>query len=359
MIRWLALALPLILAFPALALELRSDGTVTIPQGQVINDDLVVSGGTIMMQGEVTGDLVVAGGTVDVSGPVRGDLIAAGGTIRVMQPVGGSMYVAGGTVTISSTIGRNALVAGGTTQFAQASRVARDLVVSGGTVTVAGAVTRDVKAYGGNVTVADTATIGRNLLVRAGTPNVAAGATVGGQRIVQRTQEREHGRRGWFGAMLVWRILMGIALFIAGLLFTLIAPVLTEQTVGMTRAHPWASLLTGLIILIVVPIAVFILLLTVIGIPLALILLGLYWFASFIAPIFLAIYLGRLILRRHREGFILPLLVGVAIYTLVRLIPFLGGLVNFVVLLFGLGALFLAIQARTARPMFPPRTEEG
>jgi hypothetical protein len=349
----------LAMAIPTFAIDLRQGGTVTVDPGQVINDDLVMSGGTLDMRGTVNGDLVVAGGTIEVDGPVRGDLIVAGGTVLVHQPIGGSVYAAGGTVEISSTVGRNLLIAGGTVRVNAGATVARDLAATGGNVLVAGTVTRDVIARGGTFTLARMAHVGRDLTVTSSRHTVEPGAVVVGHQTFQQiTRGRRHRGFGILGWIFL-RFVMGLCLFVAGVVFIALGPSFTEESQVMIRTHPWATLLAGLVTLIVVPIAALILFAILIGIPLALLLVWLYASAVFISPIFIAILIGRWILRRRTGSLYLGLLIGVVIYEILRFIPFLGGLVALIVVIFGLGAIYLTWQARSAHPMYPVAAPES
>jgi amino acid transporter len=47
---------------------------------------------------------------------------------------------------------------------------------------------------------------------------------------------------------------------------------------------------------------------------------------------------------------LIPLLIGLAIFVVVRMIPFLGGLFSFLVTLFGLGAIWLLAWVRIRKP---------
>ncbi|HEX2948630.1 MAG TPA: hypothetical protein VHV83_03535 [Armatimonadota bacterium] len=353
MVRWFFVLLILTTAVPSLAVVLRSDGTVTVPSGQVINDDLVISGGTVQMMGTVNGDLVIAGGTVEVDGPVHGSLVVAGGNVTVRSAVDGSIYMAGGIIQLFSTVGRNVVVAGGTLNGDRGMVVGRDLVASGGDVTVAGTVRRNLRGSFGTLKLTDSARVGGNLTAMTSNPQIAAGAVISGtKRITSQPGGRHAGRGlgvfGWF----LWQLMWGIALYIVGAIFIAIAPRITAQTQSVLRAHPWASLLTGLIIFAVVPVIFVILLITLVGIPLAFILLGVYFIVIFLSPIFPAIFLGRLILRDPNRSLYVALLVGLAVLVIIRLIPFLGSLVTFIAILLGIGALFLAWQSRAARPIY-------
>jgi len=348
----------IVLVLPATAVVLRNGGTITIPSGQTINDDLVISGGTVRMLGNITGDLVVMGGNVEVDGSIGGSLMAMGGTVILRGPVTNSLYAAAGTLDARSTVGRNMVVTGGTVTAGNEARVGRDLAVAGGTVTVGSNVQRNLRAAAGTLTVTETARIGGDLIAQASTPTIEPGAVIAGERIITQPERRERRERGPWAALgwFLWPIFTALALIPLGLAFIAAASRLTEDTQVLLRRHPWASLLAGFITLIIVPFIVVLLMVTVIGIPLALVLMWLYLSALLISPIFAAILIGRLVWRRPAGNLFLAFLIGLGIITLARFIPLLGSLVTLAVLVFGLGSLVLAIQGRTARPLYPTET---
>jgi cytoskeletal protein CcmA (bactofilin family) len=342
--RWLWLFLLPALVVPATATVFRSGGTVTIPAEQVIDDDLVVSGGEVRMNGRVTGDLVVAGGDVQVAGPVGGNLIVAAGDVQVSGPVGGSVYAASGDVELNAPVARNVLAAGGTVVLGEAATVGRDVSVSGGEVTVRSSIGRHLRANAGTLALAEGAVVGGNVIAQAGSHEIAPGAQIQGEEQITRAR----GSRGAFAPLgwFVWQLLTGLALLLAGLVFITLAPRLTEDTETALRAKPWVSLAAGLLILLVGLPLFLLLLFTIIGIPLALIWAAVYTTAVYISPIFLAILVGRLVWRRPGGSLYLALLIGIGLLFLVRLIPFLGALVTLAAVLFGLGALSVALFNR-------------
>jgi hypothetical protein len=72
---------------------------------------------------------------------------------------------------------------------------------------------------------------------------------------------------------------------------------------------------------------------------LALILLAIFLIAFYLAKIYVALTIGELILKNVSRGW--ALLLGLVIYGIVALIPFIGPLVVFLTMLFGLGAIYL------------------
>lgn len=178
-IRWfltlgLALTLVLGLAGTARAVEFRGGDTVTIGKNEVIDDDLVVSGATVIVDGVIKGDLVTAAAKVVVNGKVNGSLIMAGRTLELNGQVGGTVYSAGAALTVESqaAVTRSLFFAGYSYTAAPGSVINRDNVISGYQAILKGEVKRNLLAsvgalelngtIGGNVnaTVAEPSTTG-------------------------------------------------------------------------------------------------------------------------------------------------------------------------------------------------------
>ncbi len=97
----------------AQAAQMGGGETYRLPAGEVIQDDLYVAGGEIIIDGTVDGDLIAAGGYIEVNGVVTGDAILAGGGIRVTGVIQDDARLAGGGIVISGDVGDDLLVAGG------------------------------------------------------------------------------------------------------------------------------------------------------------------------------------------------------------------------------------------------------
>ena len=114
------------------------------------------------------------------------------------------------------------------------------------------------------------------------------------------------------------------------------------------------SLLTGFILLVVVPVAAILVALTIVGIPLSIVVGLLYLATLYPGQIFPALWLGNLILRplwRAAPPAYLAMTIGVILFAAVVAIPFAGWLIRLVAMLVGFGALWAALwAARVPRP---------
>ncbi|MBI4498827.1 MAG: hypothetical protein HY689_13120 [Chloroflexi bacterium] len=363
---------------PARAAEPRFDGEVIVGPGEIIEDDLYAFGGTVTIQGTVMGDVIAFGGSVSVAGPVTGDVIIAGGNTTISGEVGGSVRAAGGDLVITGPVGEDVLVGAGTLSIGPDARIGRDLLVGSGSATVAGQVGRNVLAGAGDLTLAGTvdgnvraavetlrvmpsAVIGGNLAYTSEREaEIAPGATVRGtverQEPERAPAERDPLARARDQALGWLRTLVGM--FALGALFVLLVPGFSRRTADTLGRSPWASLGLGVALLLTVPLAallLFLIGLVVGGWWLGIITLALYGIGLALSYAMTGLFVGRwLLVRAGRTGvhLVWALLLGLILLTLAGLLPFVGGVIVLLAVLFGLGALVLA--GARARQMAAP-----
>lgn len=151
-----AFAVSATLALPAAAMTVRGGDTFILPEGETINDDLYVGGGTVILNGDVNGDVIVGGGNVVINGSVSQDLTAGGGTVTVAGEVGDDVRVGGGNVSMLNEVKGDVIVGGGNVHIANGATIAGDLVAGAGTLVMDGVVKRNTMMAGGSILVNGT-----------------------------------------------------------------------------------------------------------------------------------------------------------------------------------------------------------
>lgn len=98
----------------ALGVELKSGENVTIGEGEVVHDDLYMTGDTMTVKGRVVGDVVASGRMIIIEGVVEGDLIAAAQAIVIRGEITDDVRIAGMTLELAagSRVGDDVFVAG-------------------------------------------------------------------------------------------------------------------------------------------------------------------------------------------------------------------------------------------------------
>jgi hypothetical protein len=206
-------------------------------------------------------------------------------------------------------------------------------------VTITGRVNGDVVVFNGRVVLREGATVTGDVVSQSA-PVVASGATIGGETRRVQTNVNWKGF-GWIGR-LAWWLAVSVSTLVVGLALVWLvgrgAAWILEA--GRTQAGP--AIGWGLLVFFGLPILAIIALVTLVGIPLGLGLLaalGLLYALGYGASAWI---LGRSLLRPP-TAWVVAFLVGWAILRVVALVPILGGLVWFAAVVFGLGALVVAI----------------
>ncbi|MBW2251171.1 MAG: hypothetical protein JRF60_11225, partial [Deltaproteobacteria bacterium] len=152
---------------------------------------------------------------------------------------------------------------------------------------------------------------------------------------------------------LFW-IISTISLIIVGLLVNYFFPKQTEEIVSTIAGSIWKSLGIGLIFLIVAPLCIIISLLTAIGIPAGIILAFLYIIMIYISRVYVGLWIGRMLFGNFKESFttffLWPFVTGTIIIGILFLIPVIGWLLRFFLLLIGLGAMWQVLW-NSAKPI--------
>ena len=295
-------------------------GTITVAAGETV-DGVQAVGGTVVIAGTVTGDVQVAAGTLVITGTVAGDVSGAAGSVDIQGRVGGDVELGAG----SFTLGEDAVVEG-------------RLQAGAGSARLAGTVRGDAAVGAGSLVLEPTATFEGDL--RYDGELTDRGATVGGS-LIHDPSLGDGDRRFLDGVGdVVFGVYGFLVSFVLGAVLLLAFPAGTDRVRDRVREDPLMSGLYGLVALVGVPVLLVFVALTIIGIPLAIVGALVFALAAWVASV-----LGRYAVGSWLLGYVgtenrwAALFVGLLAVALVGLVPVLGGLVEFVVLLLGLGAL--------------------
>lgn len=333
--------------------------------GQVVQGDYFASGPRVEISGIVNGDLYAAGGDVMIDGVVNGDVIVAGAKVILSGTVAQDARVIGVQVTVSGTIGRNATLAGADLHLTETAKIRENLIAGGGHVQLEGPIGRDARVGAWRATLSNE--IGRDLIVAAESVRLTSNASVGGRlrywgeaapsideeatvrgpitrRPLPEGWSMERARQGIVGARVLAAVVGFLSTLILGLILLRVYPLFSHRVTTTIRDRPGASLGVGTAVLFVTPIAALSLVVTLLALPVGVMLLAMYGVTVYLARIYTMIYIGQRLLRHEDEttSSTMPFMVGLVLYSLLSLVPVVGGLVTLGTVLFGLGALLIA-----------------
>lgn len=343
---WIALLVAVVLLGPVAGVvaaqegpTTRSGGTVIVGPDETVDGDLSITAGTAIVQGTVNGDLSVVAGDVLIAGTVNGDVSTIAGAVRVTGDVSG---------TLSGTSGNLFVGEGG--------QVGGNVDYAAGNAVIDGTVGGDATVGAGAIRLGENAVVRGDFEYDADSFDRAAGAQVQGQVVRNPDLVSAPGRIVPEGVFSVYGFLANLLL---GALLLVLFPVFTAGLADRVEHDPIVSGGVGLLTLIVVPLVLVLLAITIIGIPLSILGALLFALVLWIAFVLGAFAVGDwLVSLADSENRWLALVVGLLAVAVVNLIPILGGLVNFVVLLLGLGAFALGVRrSYRGRRAAPERVE--
>ena len=353
---------------PGYAVDVRKaekgvKGSVSIAANETVDDTLIVFADSVNISGTVAGDLIAFARNVDIQGTVQGNVIGFAQRIEVTGNVDGDIFAFGQSIRTDGLIGQNFWGFGQTVTLGKGVRlikdaivfasntyingdVGRDAMVHSGTLDTSSRFGRDLRFAGGELLIHAPSVIGRNLdsmTKSAKEVKIDSGVTIGGKKKAEFLKAKPNRYRTFsFYTKQAFRIGGG---FLMGLLLYWIVPGMRRVSLSSAR-----TLLTsggiGFLVAVAAPVAAIILAITLVGIPVALLLIILWLLGLYLAKVVVAKWIGSAILGTRENGLastLLPLLVGLIIVIIAVNLPYIGGILNFLLMLIGLGALVVAI----------------
>lgn len=298
--------------------------TVTVKAGDVINDDLFLAGDRVRIEGTINGDVVVFANSVEVTGTINGDLLVGCSNLLMSGTVNDDLRIGAQNARITGHVKRN--LSAGASQFVidkgsviggNTSVGAEDTNIDGaiqgklqaatGSLNLTGNIAKDVSVSTDDLNVLPGAVIGGSLKYRgANQGNISPQAQITGpvtykhvveQHKTNNTPEKESWAGRLFGLLLSF-----VSLLLIWFVWFYLHPRSFINVQDTLQHKPWASLGWGFALLILLPIAAVIAMITVVGIPLGLGALILYSAILFAAEIIVGYSLVYYLAVRYVRG---------------------------------------------------------
>lgn len=357
----LALAMSIFMMPISQATVFKQAENLLVPEK--IMDDAYLVTNTGSVNEDVLNDLYIAGGDVTINGNVGQDLVVAGGRVVVMGDVLGDIRVIGGQVSIYGKVGEDVLAAGGQIDIGKKSFIYGNLYVASGALTLDGQVKGELKGYMGaailngtigkdvNITVEDklfinpAAKILGNLEYKS-----RAEVTIPAEVVTGKTAFTVLERGDFMKKFTVWflmkKLIMYASSLLLALLFAFYAPKFVISAGEKIHKSALKAFGIGLLTIFGVVIGGIILLMTMVGIPLALIAFAGLAMVAYVGQICVASWIGGMMFSYKKgktEAGKMKIFgiwaLALFIYHAVCLIPFVGWAANMVLCITGIGAL--------------------
>jgi cytoskeletal protein CcmA (bactofilin family) len=352
------------------AAEFRSGQSVRIEKDEVIKSDLFATSESIRVEGTVDGDIYAAGKQVEVSGHVTGDVICGCQSLRISGQVDGNVRNASNNLTITGSVGRNvtsftetfsldrgAKIGYSLMSFSQIltldGNLGRDLLAYFHDATIEGAIGGEVRSAGDSLNIGSSASIGGNAKYEGRNPaHVASSAKLASPLEYKKLEHRANSERG--SGYYIWRLIWASAYVIFGLVLLWVLPQFSrEATLNVDNAG--ASIGLGVLVGCALPIAAIFACITVVGLFVGISALFLWYASLYFAQIIVGAAVGQWIIGRTDESWPLVgrMVVGVVLLRIGMAVPYIGMWFKLAVVVWGIGAISLAVYRRLQPVMAP------
>ncbi len=386
-----AIVIPLLAASACVtAMEAQAEiwtGQSVVVAGQH-DQEQFAAGETVRITAQVTDGVFATGREVRIEGASAKSLHVVAGKTEFRRSSVGELIVAGFDVEIDGTVEDDALIgvcpacpwASGRVLIGEDARIGDELHVVGRTVEIRGTVNGNLRAVGHTIVLAGT--VGGSVDLKADRIVIAPGAKVTGELTARSPTPPEvpadatparavnyvptpqsfpdldavSDAFAWIAVAAIGATVL--ALVVLSLLTQIAVPGWVRSSVDQLYAHPAQSVGLGLLCAVLLPILGLVLMVSVIGIPAAVVLLGASLTlaagalatASYAIGLFIRGHIGSAREEPNFMGRVGWTALGIIPLALIAAIPLLGALVVAVALLASLGAVAKCAAART-RPM--------
>lgn len=352
---------------------IQEEKPVIIEATRTVDDTLIITARDVTVHGNVNGNLLIAGEDIEITGRVLGNLLTFADDVQISGSVDGMTVAAGDSLEFTSAtilgdlwlaadsidVDANTDIGGNLTSASSsldvAGKVGKDLVAAAERLSVSGQVGQDIRATAKHIDIADAAVVAGDITYRTQDEDEL---TLGSQSTVEgevdymgRPKDIEFGNHFGSHDFYLWGLLWFLAAFIVGWLALTLFPKLQDAQLGPGK-EGLKTAGVGFLVLVSVPVMSIIVAITLVGLPLSLIATAAWLVAWYLAKIVLAHLIGRSIFERRHDApsLVLSLFVGLVIVTAAVNLPLIGGTLNLIATVVGLGLLAQLWLNRSTTP---------
>lgn len=344
--------------------SLKYGENYSLRKGESVEGDLYAVGANTTIAGNVLGDLVATGASVFVGGnEISDDVLIIADSAHIISSVKKDLRAIARKIYIGNSVGEDVAVAGGSVEILPQASIAGDLLLVAGKASIFGEVQGNLKAVVGEIfiddvihgdvsLVADKVVLGPNAVISGSfsysaskLAEIQGGANIVGEVTFHEINSRARAEKLIPTFLGTWFVIKFIVILLSALIAHGILRNISHRFVVVSLNHKIWSLLKGFLVFVAVPVAAFIGMLTFIAIPFSLFALALYGIGVLLAFVYAPIVLGSYIHKLYKKPDDISvswktIVLGSVVLTLLGLVPFVGSIISYAVLLIALGGIY-------------------
>jgi hypothetical protein len=325
------------------AQSIKSSDNINVSSEQKVESSVYYSGSSIDIAGTINGDVYCIGQTVNISGTINGDVICAAQNINISGEVDGSLRIAAQTVNISGKTKRSSTIFAQSTSFSSGSKigqdlngassqvfinqgasVARDITMGAETMNINGEIGRNAEVAAENLRLGPSSKINGNLTYYSKNDvDRQQGAEVAGS-VTKKSPEASPNKSMFtspFASIMFGLFILG-SMLLTSLVLVLLFPRVFRGVIKSSDGKTGKTIGLGFASIFLTPFVIVFLLISVIGIPIAILLILSWMIVMFLSGPLFAYFIGSKIMSNSNS--IVIMLAGSVILLLLYAIPLLN-----------------------------------
>lgn len=350
------------------AAQFLAEDVYTVDAEQTVDEHVYLLTGSAFVNGEITEDLFVVTEDIDLEGTIGDDAYILAEKANVSGVIQGDLRALTAMLSIQGTIEGDLMVASGAVLLSEDAVIKGDVYLGAGEVELKGsiegniiaytdqmkidaAVQGDSELYVSSLALGEAAVLTGNLTYEATTEaEIANAAEVKGEVFFTQVTKKDDAfakdaagaaKEFFFGFAVVASVTSFLSLLALGLILYVLIKKPMQRVLDRGQEDFLESFLYGLAAFILFPFVILFLFLTIVGSKLAWLLLLFYMTSLLFAKLGAALLIGQYFLQAiQKEAYQFDwktLVLGIVLVSVLKLIPFVGGLIVFVFMLGALG----------------------
>ena len=351
--------------------------TVHLSEGETLSNERLYIAKKVQLEGKVENDVfIMAGsgslferesesGAIFLSGIFKNDVWALGNTIDLTGRIEDHARLIAKVITVDGIISNfccllattihltpNSKLNGGGWLFGEnliaEGKAGGDMNFIGKSVTLSGTFVSNVYLAAGDIVILPGTRIMGDLRYRSSSELVLDRKVIIDGNLVRETPlETEKTALPFLHKDFLSQCLFFLGALLSGIVLVALFPAFTQETVRRLRYSFWPSLFSGMITILLLPVAVFLTFISIIGIPLGTLIILSFIILTYSSKIIIALMIGKWLIRRPGaesvRSFFFPLAAGLLLLYLAVNIGIIGHLIAFLVTFAGTGAILLTL----------------
>lgn len=307
----------------------------------------------------IDGCLAALGETVNVSGNVKGISFVLGDSVNLSGTTE-YLFLLGNTINLDTSIFKDSFILGATVNITSKNMLGRDAVILASTLNLSGEAKRDVTITAETVKIHDATILGNiridadNIVISGDTKilgtltyyddtniDMANTVIISNADVLKAPTVEEPTKESIFISKVKKEIFtiatVAVVLLVLSCATSTFTKIDKKVVNNLNIGDAMVTMVTGFLVLSLTPIVIVILLVTIIGMPAAIILLILYIIGIWLSNAFTGYVLVKHLFKNKKIHTIIVVILGLMLVTLLCNIPIISGVFKFISLIFGMG----------------------